>query len=71
MNIEDYREQQWQNYRDTALVDTECIELIKCRCCLNEVEETEIKRVVMHDINGAKNLLYCLECIEIYKNENL
>lgn len=71
MNIEDYREKQWQNYRDTALVDAECVELIECKCCGYEVEETEIKRTIMHDMNDAKQLPYCLECIEVYKKENL
>ena len=69
-NIEDYREKQYSDYQQT-LVDDEAIELIKCKCCCNEVEESEIEYCVMHDINMGKKLAYCKECIEIYKQENL
>jgi hypothetical protein len=69
-NIEDYREKQYQDYQQT-LVDDETIELIKCKCCCNEVEESEIEYCVFHDVNSGKKLAYCKECIEIYKQENL
>jgi len=70
MNIEDYNEKLYSDYQQT-LVDTEVIELIKCKCCCNEVEESEIEYCVMHDINDGNKLAYCKECIEIYKQENL
>lgn len=69
-NIQDYREKQYQDYQQT-LTDTNVIELIKCKCCYNEVEESEVEYCVMHDINDGKKLAYCKECIEIYKQDNL
>jgi len=70
MDIEDYRERQYQDYQIT-LVDEVEIELIKCRCCCYEVEESEIEVIKMHDINDGIELPYCKECIDVYKSENL
>ena len=70
MDIEDYRERQYQDYI-TTLVDEEEIELIECKCCGWSVEESEIQVMKMHDVNDGQELEYCKECIYIYKKENL
>ncbi len=70
MDIEDYREKQYQNYMET-LIDEKEIELIECNCCGWSVEESEIKIMKMHDVNEGQELEYCKLCIDIYKKENL
>ena len=69
-NIEDYREKQYQDYQQTLVDDIE-IPLIKCECYGFDVEESEVEFISMYDINDAKKLPYCKECIEIYKQENI
>lgn len=69
-DIQNYRDNQLSNHLET-LVDNEEITLVKCAACFDEVEETEIRLFKMHDINNGKELQYCKDCINIYKQENL
>ena len=68
--IADWRDNQLHDYLK-SLEDDNCVELIKCAGCSDEVEETEIKLFKMHDVNDGEELNYCISCIKIYKNENL
>ena len=70
-NKEDYNEKLYQEFQETLKDEKVEIELIKCKCCGDEVEESEIEYCVFHDLNDNKELLYCATCIEEYKQEIL
>ena len=68
--IQQYRDDQLSVYQLT-LVDDKEPELLKCAGCFDMVEEIEIKRCRMHDLNDGKELMYCTTCIDAYKQNNL
>ena len=68
-DIEDYREEQYADY-SIYLGTPDVIELTKCNCCCEHVEESEIELFDMKEYNDAGTVEYCTPCIENYKEEN-